>query len=94
MAKKTMTEGARKVLAYLQSAGAGTEFTTKQVQEALGFEKSGSVTGSINGLVKKGCADRTKKTVETEDGKKKEISVFWLTEKGMTYDPDAEVAED
>lgn len=41
MAKTTMTEGSRKVFEYLKSAGAGVKFTTKQVQEALGFEKSG-----------------------------------------------------
>lgn len=93
MAKKTMTEGSRKVLNYLQSAGVGVEFTTKQVQEALGFEKAGSVTGSITGMVKKGLAERTKKVVETEDGKKKEVSVFWITDAGMNYDPDA-VTED
>ena len=32
--------------------------------------------------------------VETEDGKTKEVSYFCLTEAGMAFDPDAEVAED
>ena len=64
MAKTTMTEGSRKVFEYLKSAGAGVKFTTKQVQEALGFEKSGSVTGSVNGLVKKGYAERFKEPEE------------------------------
>ena len=93
MAKTKMTEGSRKVFEYLKSAGAGVKFTTKEVQEALGFEKAGSVTG----LVKKGYAERFKETVEieTEDGKTKtkEVSYFCLTEAGMAFDPDAEVEE-
>jgi len=59
----------------------------------LGFEKAGSVTGSITGLVKKGYAVREKRTVTDDEGKSKEISVFWLTEAGMNFDPDA-VVED
>ena len=91
MAKTTMTEGSRKVFEYLKSAGAGVKFTTKQVQEALGFEKAGSVTGSVTGLVRKGYAERFKETVEVEEGKTKEISYFCLTEAGAAFDPDAEV---
>ena len=95
MAKKTtMTENSRKVFEYLKSAGAGVKITTKQVQEALGFEKAGSVTGSVTGLCRKGYAVRFKEMVETEDGKTKEVSYFCLTEAGMAFDPDAEVAED
>lgn len=93
MAKTTMTEGSRKVFEYLKSAGAGVKFTTKQVQEALGFEKSGSVTGSVNGLVKKGYAERFKEEIETEDGKTKTVSFFCLTEAGAAFDPDADIAE-
>ena len=92
-----MTEGSRKVFEYLKNAGAGVRFTTKEVQEALGFEKAGSVTGSVTGLVKKGYAERFKETVEieTEDGKTKtkEVSYFCLTEAGMAFDPDADVEE-
>lgn len=91
MAKTKMTENSRKVFDYLKSAGAGVKFTTKQVQEALGFEKAGSVTGSVTGLVRKGYAERFKETVEVEEGKTKEISYFCLTETGAAFDPDAEV---
>lgn len=91
MAKAKMTENSRKVFDYLKSAGAGVKFTTKQVQEALGFEKAGSVTGSVTGLVRKGYAERFKETVEVEEGKTKEISYFCLTEAGAAFDPDAEV---
>lgn len=91
MAKTKMTENSRKVFDYLKSAGAGVKFTTKKVQEALGFEKAGSVTGSVTGLVRKGYAERFKETVEVEEGKTKEISYFCLTEAGAAFDPDAEV---
>lgn len=84
-----MTVNSRKVLDFLKNAGVGEKFTTKQVQEALGFEKAGSVTGSVTGLVKKGYAERFKESVETEDGKIKEISYFCLTPSGLEYDPDA-----
>ena len=88
MAKAKMTENSRKVFEYLKAAGAGVKFTTKQVQQDLGFEKSGSVTG----LVRKGYAVREKAIVEVE-GKEKEVSVFYLTEEGAAFDPDADVEE-
>ena len=85
MAKAKMTENSRKVFEYLKDAGPGVKFTTKQVQTALNFEKAGSVTGSVTGLVKKGYAERF--TEVGEDGK--EIKYFALTEAGMAFDPDA-----
>lgn len=88
MAKK-MTENSRKVFEYLKKAGVGVSFTTKEVQTALGFEKAGSVTGSITGLVNKGYATRFTETVETEDGKVKEVKKFALTESGFNFDPDS-----
>lgn len=92
MAKTKMTENSRRVFEYLKAAGAGVKFTTKQVQEDLGLEKSGSVTGSVTGLVRKELAVREKAIVEV-DGKEKEVSVFYLTEKGAAFDPDADVEE-
>lgn len=91
MAKTKMTEGSRRVFEYLKAAGVGVAFSTKEVQEALGFEKAGSVTGSVTGLVKKGYAERTTETVTDESGKTKEIKKFYLTEAGMNFDPDADV---
>lgn len=96
MAKAKMTENSRKVFDYLKAAGAGVKFTTKQVQEALNFEKAGSVTGSVTGLVRKGYAERFTETVEVEeDGKTKtkEVKYFALTDAGVAFDPDAEVEE-
>lgn len=93
MAKGIMTENSRKVFDFLKGNGAGVKFTTLQVKEALDFEKTGSVVGSITGLVNKGFAERTKE-VHTIDGKEKEISVFWLTDAGAAFDPDSVVIED
>lgn len=93
MAKKgTMTPNSRKVFDFLKGNGVGVKFTTKDVQNALGFEKAGSVTGSVTGLVNKGYAVREKEMREV-DGKQKEVSVFYLTEAGAAFDPDA-VVED
>ena len=92
MAKK-MTENSRKVFEYLKNAGVGVSFTTKEVQTALGFEKAGSVTGSVTGLCNKGYATRFTETIEDENGKTKEVKKFALTEAGFNFDPDA-VEED
>lgn len=89
MAKSKMSEGARKVLSVLQEAGPGVKFTTKQMQNICGFEKAGSVTGSVTGMVKKGVCERFTET--DENGK--EIKYFALTEAGADYDPDAPVEE-
>ena len=89
MAKKaSMTPNSRKVFDFLKGNGVGVKFTTSEVQKALDLEKAGSVTG----LVKKGFAVREKEMREV-DGKQKEVSVFYLTEAGAAFDPDAEVEE-
>lgn len=89
MAKAKMTENSRRVFEYLKAAGAGVKFTTKQVQEALGLEKAGSVTGSVTGLCKKNLCERFTET--DENGK--EIKYFALTDAGAEFDPD-NVSED
>ena len=87
-----MTPNSRKVFDFLKGNGVGVKFTTSEVQKALDLEKAGSVTGSVTGLVKKGFAVREKEMREV-DGKQKEVSVFYLTEAGAAFDPDAEVEE-
>ncbi len=84
MAKGKMSEGARKVLSVLQEAGPGVKFTTKRMMEICGFEKAGSVTGSVTGLVKKGYAVR----FSEPDEEGKEVKYFALTEDGANFDPD------
>lgn len=86
--KKGMTPNSRKVLDFLKGNGVGVKFTTRDVQVALDFEKAGTVTGSVTGLVNKGYAVREKELREV-DGKQKEVSVFYLTQEGMDFDPDS-----
>ena len=89
--KKGMSENSRKVLQFLKD-NYGTKFTCKDVMTALGFEKAGTVTGSITGLAKKGLVDKFTETVEI-DGKQKEVKYFQLNEAGREYDPDAVTQE-
>lgn len=89
--KKGMSENSRKVLQFLKD-NYGTKFTCKDVMTALGFEKAGTVTGSITGLAKKGLVDKFTETVEVE-GKPKEVKYFQLNEAGREYDPDAVTQE-
>lgn len=93
MAKtKTMSENARKVLGYLQAAGAGVKFTYKEVADALNFEHVAAVVGTITSLAKNGYAEKFEETVEV-DGKEKAVKYFALTEAGVKYDPDATTEE-
>lgn len=89
--KKSMSENSRKVLQFLKD-NYGTKFTCKDVMTALGFEKAGTVTGSITGLAKKGLVDKFTETVEIE-GKQKEVKYFQLNEAGREYDPDTVTQE-
>lgn len=94
--KKTsvMTANSRKVFDYLKGNGVGVKFTYKEVADALGFEATAAVAvvGSVTGLVNKGYAVREKES-RTVDGKEKEVSVFYLTQEGADFDPDAVTAD-
>lgn len=92
--KKTgvMTANSRKVFDYLKGNGVGVKFTHKEVADALGFETTAAVVGSVTGLVNKGYAVREKES-RTVDGKEKEVSVFYLTQEGADFDPDAITAD-
>lgn len=88
-----MKETSRAVLAFLQKHAEGNDLEGKVIAEALGF--SGPVvTGSVNGLVKKGFAYREEviNTVTTDKGEKEvKTKYIRLTDEGMAFDPDAEV---
>lgn len=89
-----MTPRSQMVLAHLQ-ANYGKEFTKQEIAEALGISVP-SVTGSVNGLVKKGYAVERLEEVEVEPAtetrkaKMKTVRHLQLTEMGLTYDPVAE----
>lgn len=91
-AKKGMTDGAKKVLAFLQENG-GDKFTNAEVATALGI--SGSVvSGSVTGLVNKGRATREPVEVANEAGKVTTVNYIQITDEGLAFDPDEEVKED
>lgn len=87
-----MTDNSRKVFDYLKENSAGADLTAKDVAEACGVSIQ-AVTGSVNGLVKKGLAFREEATIE--DGEKeKTVKYIRLTEEGYAFDPDAEVEKE
>ena len=82
-----MTENSIRVFNYLKEHY-GEELTAQAISEDLGVSVA-AVTGSVNGLVKKGRAVRTEATQEV-DGKETTIKYISLTEDGLNFDPDAE----
>lgn len=92
-----ITENSEKVLNYLKS-NYGKEFTKEQLVKELGISLP-AVTGSINGLRKKGYIDERCEEVElepateTRKAKMKTIRYEMLNEAGLAYDPVAEEEE-
>lgn len=84
MAAKHLSDKAQSVLVFLQNDPAAN-FTAKDIAAGIGLEAR-SVTGVINGLVKKGFVERI--VVEGEKDK-----LVKLTSAGATVDPEAELAE-
>ena len=85
-----MTENSRKVFDFLKENG--KEFTAQDISAALGISVA-AVTGSVNGLVKKGRAIRREETATDAEGKTKVVKYISLTTEGKAFDPDA-VTED
>jgi len=91
-----MTINSELVLNHLKN-NYGKEFTKQELSEALGISLP-AVTGSINGLVKKGYVVERMEEVEVEpatETRKAKVKVIRheaLTEAGLAYDPVAEEA--
>ena len=89
-----ITPNSELVLNYLKKHF-GQEFTKQQIAETLNISVP-AVTGSINGLVKKGyVTERLEEKIvenatETRKAKVKTIRYETLTEAGLAYDPVAE----
>jgi DNA-binding MarR family transcriptional regulator len=84
-----MTDNSKKVFGYLKEHY-GEKLTHQHIVAALGVS-SPAVSGSVNGLVKKGLAVRTEETeMSGEDGKEVIVKYISLTEEGYAFDPDAE----
>ena len=81
-----MTDNSRKVFGYLKEHY-GDDLTANNIAEALDVSVA-TVTGSVNGLVRKGYAVRNEVDGE-KDGKKVVIKYITLTEEGYNFDPDA-----
>lgn len=84
MAAKVLSEKAQAVLVFLQN-DPSADFTSKNIAEGIGLEAR-SVTGVINGLVKKGFVER----IVVEGQKDKLVK---LTAAGAALDPEAELTE-
>lgn len=89
-----ITPNSELVLNFLKK-NFGQEFTKQEIAETLGISVP-AVTGSINGLVKKGYVTERMEEVEVEPAtetrkaKVKAIRHETLTEAGLAYDPVAE----
>lgn len=87
-----MTENSRLVFNYLKD-NFGEKLTHQSIVAALGVS-SATVSGSVNGLVKKGYAVRNEETEMDENGKAVTVKYITLTDEGYAFDPDAEVKKD
>lgn len=89
-----MTDGSKKVFNFLKE-NYGEKLTNADIATALGVTGP-VVVGSVNGLVKKGYAQREEVVIPAteEGGKDTKVKYISLTEEGMNFDPDAEEAKD
>lgn len=92
-----MTVNSELVLNFMKK-NYGKEFSKQEIAEALNISLP-SVTGSMNGLMKKGYAElsRTEEielvpATETRKAKIQKVNYHKLTEAGLAYDPVAEEA--
>ena len=93
-----MTQNSELVLNMLKK-NYGKEFSKQEIADTLNISVP-AVTGSLNGLIKKGYATttRTEEVVvtpatETRKAQVKNVLYHTLTEAGLSYDPVAEEAE-
>ena len=82
-----MTENSRKVFDFLK-ANNNVQITGQEIAKELDVTIN-AVTGSVNGLVKKGFAVREEVTATDDAGKPKITKYIKLTDAGMAHDPDA-----
>ena len=93
-----MTQNSELVLNLLKK-NYGKEMSKQEIADALGISIP-AVTGSINGLTKKGHVVVSREetielepATETRKAKTKVVKYHTLTESGLAYDPVAEAAE-
>ena len=91
-----MTDNSRKVFDFLKDNHDVATITAQEIAKELDISVS-AVTGSVNGLVKKGLAVRTEDSVtegEGEKAKAKVVKYIALTDAGMAFDPDAKAEKE
>lgn len=87
-----MSPNSKSILNYLKSIN-GQNVTAADVAESLGLEKR-TVDGAFTSAIqRKGLGVRVPAEIELEDGTHKQVKFLTLTPAGMSFDPDAEVAE-
>lgn len=92
-----MTTNSKMVLNYMKE-NYGREVTKQDIAEALHISLP-TVTGSINGLVKKGFVVERAEEIELEpatETRKAKVKILrheTLTEAGLAFDPDAVEAD-
>lgn len=86
-----MTTNSMNVFNYLKDHY-GEKITHQQIVADLGVSSS-TVSGSVNGLVKKGLAERSEETTMDADGKSITVKHISLTDAGLEFDPTAEPAK-
>lgn len=84
-----MTDNSRKVFDFLKEHH-GAKMTAQELAKELDVTIS-AVTGSVNGLMKKGYAIREEVSTQNADGKPVITKYISLTDAGLAFDPDAVV---
>lgn len=89
-----MTEGAMRILAFLKK-NKNKEFTTYDILENTNITLP-TITGTLNGLIKRGYVIKTREDVFSarfKGEKTKTMKYYQLTEEGFNYDPIQEERE-
>lgn len=89
--KQAITEKALTMLNYLKE-NAGVQLLNTDIAAGLGITPQ-SVTGSVNGLVKRELAERVPASIEV-NGEVKAVKFIKITDAGMAYDHEAALAAD
>lgn len=87
-----MTQNSKNVFYFLRD-NHDVRLTANEIAQNLNISIA-AVTGSVNGLCKKGYAQRTEETVTNADGKTSVIKYISLTDEGMAFDPEKAEAEE
>lgn len=87
-----MTDNSKRVFHFLKD-NHGLNITAQEIASKLNITVS-AVTGSVNGLAKKGYAVRTEEVTTAEDGKATVVKYISLTDEGMAFDPEKAEAEE